>query len=41
MKPAQIKMLLTVTAGVMLAGFLMDAGRDIGIVASARNGFGS
>ncbi|MEJ5217113.1 hypothetical protein WG622_02580 [Cognatishimia sp. D5M38] len=37
---AQLKMLLTVTAGVIAAGYVMSQFRDVGVIADARDGFG-
>ena len=41
MKPAQLKMVATVVAGVMIAGWAMYQFRDVGIVAQARSGYSS
>lgn len=41
MKKADIKLVALVAGGVMLAGWLMNAGKDNDFVASIRDGFGT
>lgn len=41
MRKSDVKAMLMVTAGVMVAGILMYQFRDVGIVAQARDGYGA